>query len=227
MNIKAGFFAFGFVCVFALLPAPAKAGDGLMEMFFPWLYEDNTGPDPAQTLQAPFAYDPNKPVQETAVEDRSTGGPMDVAHRGEEQIGKWLMTAVSEIMMFEKPDYKASLREARPYFDAVGYKEYLTFLQSNNILKVLGSEEYYIRSFVQEIPFLLNEGAVDGRFRWLFEVEVMTSYMDRSMKDYKNAAPVNQGVVLKIQVGRSPDAKGEHGVFIESWSGKVEKLDKK
>jgi hypothetical protein len=98
------------------------------------------------------------------------------------------------------------------------------FYRKNGLTKVLESKKYYIRSFVQETPLLLNEGTVEGRYRWLYEVPVMISYMDRNMHGYKDVQPVSQTITLKIQVGRAADQSKD--ILIESWTGKVQNIAK-
>ena len=147
-------------------------------------------------------------------------------HRADAAISEWLVTAASEAMMFTQDDYKQDMAQTMLNFDAAGRKEYEAFLAEKSILQVLESKKFYIRCFVQEVPLLLNEGAVQGRYRWLFEVPMMLSYMDRGMTDYKKADPVSQRVVLTIQIGRSPDAQNTGGLVIERWSGTLENIKK-
>ncbi len=215
------------VAVFALEPAPAYAKKGFLEALLPGIFgKKDDGPKPEETLVAPFAYEP-PPVAEGQKSEESIL-PLDVAHRGTREIGGWLMHTLSESMTFEGENYQEKMAKTELYFDDVGRREYLTFLQESGIGEVLQTQKYNVRSFVRQAPLLLNEGAVEGRYRWLYEATLMASYMDREMKNYgKKASPVNQMINITIQVGRSKDARGEQEVFIERWTGKMRKLDKK
>lgn len=135
------------------------------------------------------------------------------------------MMAISEALTFDNPDLKKSLAQTTSYFDKDGHNLYIKFLQEQSIFKVLKSDRYFMRSIIQEQPLLINQGPVEGRYRWLFEVPVMLSFMDRGVQDYKNAKPINQNMILTIQIGRTDFAPNEHKVIIERWSGKS--LDKK
>lgn len=205
--------------------APAHA-TGIFDYFFP----KEEGPDPAKTLVAPFAEPPAEGA--ASVTDAKLGlpennTPIESAHRPSAQIGEWATMAVSEALTFDKENYQQEMEENTAHFDAVGKEQYLTFLNENSLIRVLESGRFNIRSFVQEVPLLLNEGAVDGSYRWLFQVPVMVSYMDRNMKGYKGAAePVNQLIVLTVQVGRTADLTPGHDVIIERWSGKAQAIKK-
>jgi hypothetical protein len=217
---------FAVVClVFAAHAVPAQAG--VLEFFFPML--KNTEPDPSRTLTAPFA-EPQAPGQEKVEKGLPENAvPLDYPHRPSAQIGEWVTSAVSEALTFEQDNYQETLTTISKHFDATGKQQYTQFLADNNIIKVLDSKRYYVRGFVREIPLLLNEGAVDNRYHWLYEVPVMVSYMDRNMNGYKNAEPVNQQISLTIQVGRVPGQQTQQDmdIVIERWSGKLQNIAKK
>ncbi len=197
---------------------------GIIDFFFP----KAKGPDPSQTLVAPFAEPPQdgaKPDPKLGLPENST--PVSEAHRPSIQIGEWTTAAVSEAMTFDKPDYKLEIDENTAHFDTVGKEQYMTFLNENSVTRVLESGKFNIRSFVQEIPLLLNEGNVDGSYRWLFQVPVMVSYMDRNMKGYEGKTePVNQLIVLTVQVGRTGSMLPGEDIVIQRWSGKVQAIKK-
>jgi hypothetical protein len=215
-------------------PQPAQAG--WVEFFFPSLKKKEY--DPGLTMQAPFAVDPKElekpqdpaaalknPPPKFALPENKT--PLDQPHRDALEISEWLTTVSSDVLTFDKADYRGKLDSTAKYFTAAGRDQYVKFLTDNNIIKVLDSGKFDVRSFVQEQPLLLNEGAVNGTYRWLFEVPMMVSYMEQGAKDYKNLEPVNQRMILTLQVGRvSTDQQGM-GVLIERVDGRVERVAKK
>lgn len=203
---------------------PSSAQAGIVEFFFGGKKDE--GPDPMQTGVAPFAYDPSKPpvslesLPESAV-------PPHLPHRSPAHLAEWITTVSSEILTFEKSDYRSEMKDRKDRFDSNGLREYVAFLQERNIIKILEDGTFQVRSFVEEPPLLLNEGVVDGRYRWLYEVPVMVSYMNKNMKTYKKADAVNQRIILKIQIGRSADGSGVDGLKVEHFSGRAEAESKK
>jgi hypothetical protein len=214
--------------VFTTAAVPAQAG--WLEFFFPTLRKKEY--DPMQTLQAPFAVDPkaetpDKPVDPNSVALPENNTPLDQPHRDNLEISGWLTTVLSETLTFDQTKYQELIKEDEKYFTADGNAQYVKFLQDNNVIKVLDSGRYDVRSFVQGSPLLLNEGAVNGSYRWLYEVNLMVSYMERGVKDYKKLEPVNQLIVLTVQVGRVAGQKTGSGILIERWDGKVQRVAKK
>lgn len=149
-------------------------------------------------------------------------------HRTALEISQWLETAIPEIMTFASKDSTQDLKNKEPYFDEYGLANFQEFLEQTKLMTIIQSGQYNTRTYVHDIPVLLNEGLVDGRYRWLYEVPVAVSYMDRSVDNYEEAEAVNQYFSLTVQVGRvyAEQADNEHHLLFESWSGKVIKKKK-
>ncbi|MCC6597222.1 MAG: DotI/IcmL family type IV secretion protein [Alphaproteobacteria bacterium] len=214
--------------VASLMLFSGVAHAGLLEFFFPSLKTEE--PDPMQTLQAPFAADGQAPqlVGPRAVQSLPENAiPMQQPHRATRQITDWVVTVVSEAMTFDSKDMEAEKDGSLKYFNTGGRAQYEQFLKDSKLRNVIDSQKYSVRSYVRDAPLLLNEGEVKGYYRWLYEVPIMVSYMGRNEKDYRQATPVNQQMVITLQIGRSPMAEDSAGIVVESWSGKVQELDKK
>ena len=215
-----------FFCILSLImvigggySAPAYAEKNFLQKWLPALFPDpDEGPGPEETLIAPF--DTRPAVTDSGVKD---GGAVSLEkqHRSTEEVIRWVEGAVSEVTTFDENDYQKTLRDRQGYFDQAGQQQYIKFLQSAGVAKVLNSNQYYVRSFVEDIPLLLNEGVVEGRYRWLFQVPITLTYMDRAMVDYKESDPVSQRMSVTLQVGRSASAVDAEGIAIETWSGKL------
>lgn len=225
-------FVFLAVVVSATTIKPVPAQAGILEFFFPSL---RTEENLYETLQAPFAdvpegeeqkkYTTNEEVMAVRLPENAV--PLEKPHRQNAKISEYVGKMVSEAMTYSSDDYKQDMSTILELFDTQGKTQYQTFLQEKNIQKVLDSGRYHIRGFMLDAPLLLNSGPVGGRYRWLYEVPVMVSYMDRSAKDYKEADVTNQKIVVTLQVGRRTDIENLTGIVIETWSGKVQKIDKK
>jgi len=204
-----------------IISAPAQARKSFLEGMMPFLYDrgDENIPPPSETLQAPFAYDPAKPVQkEVGLPQNAI--PLNQPHRGQDDISRWVVTAVSEALTFSEKEYRPKIEEAaEQFFIPAAARQYQSFLRDNKILGVLEGRRYRVQSFTQGRPALLNEGALQGQYRWLYEVPVMVSYMDRLNFDYRENSPINQKYTLMVQVGRQKGGgfDGE-GIAIESWA---------
>ena len=207
------FSAFGILTAAA---APAQAS--LWEFFFPSLRKYEA--DPSTTLQAPFSVDAegNKIV----IPDEDKKEDLAQPHRIAADLGEWLGSIVAEAMTFESADYKDDMNKTAPYFTPEARALYLAFLEDKKVMKILESKRYHVRSIVEDTPLVLVEKPLDGRYRWLFEVPILVTYMPHELTDYKRGDATTQHMKLNIQVGRVPAAP-DHGVLIEQWEGTIEK----
>lgn len=222
---KAGVLALAVVALaFVANPEPALAKKGFLETLLPGIFgKEESEKRPEKTLISPF--DHGKPSVQNSLKSNSVEESLNVSHRNSREVGEWLMEVISESMTFEADKYQQQMAKTATNFDEAGFKEFQTFLVESGIVEALNSQKYNVRTFVQRHPIGLNEAAVGGRYRWLFEISFMTSYMERGKENYKKnkVIPVNQDITVKIQVGRSDKADNEHGVLIESWKGQVQK----
>lgn len=198
--------------------------NAFMDFFFPSLRELEE--NPYDTLQAPFA-DHDAQSQKDLETDNETSAKtmvaLDLPHRDLNSLSAWVTSNASEVLTFNAGQLDAGLEKNRPHFDVRGLEEFKAFLDKNNISKNIQSGQYNVRSFVEEKPLLLNQGKVGGRYRWLYEVPIMLSYIDSSAKDYKKTQPTNANFVINLQVGRSKDGDEVDGLLIEHWTGKSSK----
>ena len=205
-------------------PQPAQAG--WFDFLFPFKKKE-TGPDPSQTLQAPFAdlrpYEEGKNVK-GAMENRT---PLDQPHRNTKAVEDWVTAQVSDLLKYDAASYQDQYKNKAVIFKPLAQKQYVAFLQQNNIIKVLQTGQYNVLAFVMHDPNPLSNGAVDGVYRWLFDVDVMLSFApvnmptDQTGINFQTDGVVSKQVKLKVQVVRDLDAPNDDGMMIEKWEGSV------
>lgn len=209
---------------FFFVSGPSHAG--IMDFFFPSLKDE--ADDPTQTLQAPFSsgsVDENNGDAQVLRQPKNTV-PMDMAHLANTDIRNWTVTVVSEALTFKAGEDISEKMVFKKYFNTLGAEQYNEFLSAQKILDVVASGQYDIRSYVSESPLLINDTAVGGRYRWLYDVPLTLSYMKRGVDDYKALEAVNQNFIIRIQIGRSNAAENEDGLLVERWGGRVNKVKK-
>lgn len=184
---------------------------------------------PHRTLIAPFEYSGGEVkdlsplgIKGETPEDVET---LDAAHRSTKDVGEWVMGRSSELLTFEGGNFQETLNQKRPLFSSTGFGQYTTFLQEQGFTRALESQRYAIRSFAQDIPVLLNEGSVGQRYRWLYEIPVMVTFLDKNAKDYTRAQALNKELTLTVQVGRTEDSDDGEGLMVERWRAVATKKD--
>ena len=231
--------------------------DFLSRWFPQWFGEEETGPRPEDTLQAPFA-DPDA-VKEDKEElealersgviyqssdgnkyrvfsgeagrtyalpeynpnaDLDEGGALDKPHRRPEHLADWLVRATSEIFTVEHSGYEKHLKHLATGMSEAGLAEFQKFMADSKILPELQSQPVKLMGYVEEPPLLLNEGVLNGRYRWLFEMPVTVTFLPRDMSSYKDVEDPTENTlrfIVQAQVGRVEKGPSEDNVVIETW----------
>jgi hypothetical protein len=195
--------------------------DKILKEYMPFLFEKKEGPQPEDTLIAPFAdpalqqeaqtKDPGKPVLPV------NAVPLNLPHRTAREVARWIMIATAESLSFDTGTFDARQKKVATYFTPEAYQKYLTFLDTGFYREKLRSGSISLHNFVREEPFMINNGVVDGSYRWLFEVPVMLSYLPAGTSGYKDQDPTNEELVFRIEVMRSPGS-GPEEILISNWS---------
>lgn len=217
------------MCTIAVsTPSPANAqSDSIFQRAYNFMFKRDAEdrPRPEETLRAPFI-DPAQEVSPTADAMNLPYSPMIGAvhedtsdlrlpHRYEEQIGAWLTSSLSELLNFDPGNYDVHVNEALAYMDTYALSDFHSFLQETGLLNRLNLTGTVLRSYVSERPFLVNEGAAEGRYRWLMQVPVTLTLLPRGMQDYsKHPNPETHHYIISTQIGRTD--RTADGMLIEN-----------
>ena len=214
-------YVFCFMVGLILLAGVPVARAGWLDFLDPRVKEE--GPDPKRTLMAPFA-DQDAVLDELdPTGNKELAQPLDQRHRPNTVIAQWVQMIVPALVTYNSGDYEQEYAEKIKSFSKVGAEEYVAFLQSKSIIKTLKTGRYNVSGIVQDYPIVINEGPVDGRYRWLMQVNVLVTYLDGNMTRYSRAQEgdtITQEFVLTMQLGRVRGADNEHGLLIETWNVK-------
>ena len=203
--------------------APAQA-KSFLEDWFPFLFEEpDTGPKPEETGQAPFI---EKKVIDTAASKQmgvehkpfaalESGFALDQAHRQPAQIADWATQVISVCLDLDPAAYETHEKIVMEALTPYALDSFKAFLAKDNLLAALKSNDLIMRSFVTEPSRLLNQGAVQGRYRWLVETPVTISFLPRGTDDYKGIQPKSQRINVRMQIGRVQENRLE-GLIIET-----------
>ena len=208
----------------AVAPAPATDTAGTADSNAPVKGTD-------QSLEAPWlANQPTakKPHSANAIDDFYVGpvdqgsetSTLDMPHRSQGEVADFLVHAITEMLSMgvdptdksrKKPwTYEDHLQMLSTGMDANALAQLGGFMEKSNILQILQADSLVMRVIVDDQPLLLNKGAVDGSYRWLYEMPVTLSFLKPGAKSYENApTDLNQHVIIKMQVGRVPKKKNK------------------
>ena len=211
---------------------PARADDSFLNYMLPWVFgEPEKGPKPQDTLQAPFGTE--KPVivtknqadlQKIFDAERSTQTNMNelnLPHRSPEQVGEWITSISTQALTIEPSTFDKKSKAYTGFFLPYALQEYQAYLANNQILETLRGNHMRLTAFAESKPILIQEGVLEGTYRWLYRVPIMLTYYDlktTTLKDGKKAPSQTQRVMVNIQVGRASVKQAAEGMAIERWS---------
>lgn len=157
-------------------------------------------------------YDPNADMDE--------GRDMDKPHRRPEDLAEWLVRATSEIFTMDYNGYENHIKHLSTGMSETGLAEFQKFLIDSKVLTELQTQPVKLMGYVEEPPLLLNEGVLNGRYRWLFEMPVTVTFLPRDMSTYRdveNPAENTLRFIVQAQVGRVEKGPSDDNVVIETW----------
>ena len=158
-------------------------------------------PADSKKTHAPFAED----IGSTAPGEITL--PLDQPNRSYLDMENWISVVISEALTFDAETYGEKLSSMREqYFQPDAYAEYKLSLENAGVPGVLRNRDMRTSIFLEERPALVNEGVINGKYRWLYEVPVTISYLPRLQKSYRaGQAPQNVRVRIRLQAGRLKD----------------------
>lgn len=179
--------------------------------------------DPAVTLKAPFANEDAVLGELDPTGNAELAISLEQRHRPNNEITKWVQEIVPLLLTYNGQEYEQEYADRIVNFSKIGAQEYVDFLRNKNIVKTLKTGRYNVSGIIADYPVVINEGAVDGRYRWLYQVSVMVTYFDSALKGYSAGGgedSITQEFVLTAQLGRVRGANNAHGLLIETWGVK-------
>lgn len=139
-------------------------------------------------------------------------------HRAVPQVADWTALSVGVMLNFDAAGYGTHITAMSGYADDKTLGDFQSFVDQNKILDTLKNGNLRVTSSVEEMPLLLNKGAVDGVYRWLYEIPVLLTFLPQDAKSYMDSDHVSQHVIVNAQVGRVTYQTNPDELQIESFS---------
>lgn len=155
---------------------------------------------------------------QTVIVPTGVGPSLDTPHRVNAQVGQWLELKISEMMNLAPASYDDHVRGMSGYADERGRSDFHGFMTSSGILDTLTANAYQLRGSTEGDALLLNKGVVDGRYRWLFEVPMLLTFLPADAKSYKDTQNLSQHVIVTAQAGRVAYGTSADELMLESFT---------
>lgn len=193
--------------------------------FFANFYKKLVGgggePDPSGTMIAPFEPD-TRPLLGAGKEGAPlpvNSSTLDQPHRSATDLAETLQQLVAESLSFTAPGYPAHLKNLERSFTPQAITEFNAWATATGVINALQQNQMQLNGFVSDQPFLLNEGVVSGRYRWLYEIPVMVSFVPLGTTGYTpKQGTDSRRLIVTLQIGRTTQSTLPDQILIESWS---------
>ena len=195
--------------------------------FFNKFYTNLVGggaePDPSGTMVAPFEPD-TKPLAKGANGANPlpvNSATLDQPHRSAADLAQWLQQVIAESLSFSAAGYPDHVKQLERGFTPAAINEFNAWATATGIVNALEQNQMQLNGFVSDLPFLLNEGVVAGRYRWLYEIPVMVSFVPLGTTGYvAEQGTDSRRLIVTLQIGRVAQSVLPDQVMVESWSVK-------
>ncbi len=207
--------------------SPSKKPNAIAA-FFNKFYTNLVGggaePDPSGTMVAPFEPD-TRPLAKDA---KGAAGPLpvnsatlDQPHRSAADLAQWLQQVMAESLSFSAASYPNHVKQLERGFTPAAINEFNAWATATGVINALEVNQMQLNGFVSDLPFLLNEGVVAGRYRWLYEIPVMVSFVPLGTTGYvAEQGTDSRRLIITLQIGRVAQSSMPDQVMVESWSVK-------
>jgi intracellular multiplication protein IcmL len=136
--------------------------------------------------------------------------PLDKPAMDTASVLAWTARAASEAMTFDFGDYQKKLQRASKRFTKVGWETFAAALQRSRLIDVVTKQQQAVSAQPKVSPVLVEEGVVDGKYRWVVSVPIIVTY--------KNAQMMRQDTLqLRLVIERVKTLESPDGIGIAEW----------
>lgn len=214
-----------------LLPSSSAQARSVIDKIFGDSEDDDQGPPPEKTLQAPFSTDTRKGTSPDAnnqligIYDSQGGNAeksslkLDQPHLSPEQIAEWASGLASQAMTITPQTWESDFTKISGDFTPYAVKEYKDYIAKTNMINILTSNTMKLHAITDGPGIVVKEGAIGGTYHWLIQIPVMTSFYQASMQEVERSTVTrSQNLLIQVQVGRvTPKNNTDVGLVIERW----------
>ena len=136
--------------------------------------------------------------------------PLDQPNMTVPALMSWVAQAATDVMTFGFHDYQRRLQDASQHFTRHGWESFTAALSKSRIIEGVESAQQVVTAAPRSAPVLVQEGVINGRYRWVIELPLMVTYRAGAQSRTDN-------MQVQIVVERMPSLENPVGVGIEQW----------
>ena len=135
---------------------------------------------------------------------------LSLPNMGRLALSDWVAEAVSQIMTFGFNDLDARFVESRKDFTEEGWGAFRRGMVASKIIDDMMEAQQIVTSVPASPPILKQEGLINGRYSWVFDVPLLVTFRAGGIK-------VSRPRIVHMVVKRIPTEESPDGVGISEW----------
>lgn len=117
-----------------------------------------------------------------------------------DDAANWAIEAVENTMSYDYVNYRAQIQNSQKYFNAFGWRNYMSGLTATNNLLALAQRKMVVIAKVVDRPTVKVQGILAGAYAWKFEMPVLVTYLTPPFGDKnKFSNPLYVTVIVQRQ----------------------------
>ena len=122
-------------------------------------------------------------------------------------ISAWVANAVSQSLTFSFANYRQEFANARQHFTPQGWAEFERALIDSGLLRIVRENMYVTTAVPSGAPVLSQQGLMNGRYAWRFQIPMVVSYESAAQR-------MGQNMMVTVTVIRVPETENPRGLGI-------------
>ena len=187
-------------------------------LFYAYVSEITFDPPGAR---APFIETVGTGAATNAVGDEARAAstlPLEKRHLTDKEVSDFLTTVISESLTIPPGQTDSVMAQVRGYYTDEGYRDFKAYLDRTGLLPQIVGGQYALGVVVDSMPVQANSGAVDGIYRWLYQVPI-TLNLRQGRAAIGDAT--TQPARVQVQVRRIENEADPFAIAIEDWGVKA------
>ncbi|MBI3440763.1 MAG: DotI/IcmL/TraM family protein [Proteobacteria bacterium] len=125
-------------------------------------------------------------------------------------LSNWVARAATQIMTFGFNDIDQRFSVSKHNFTAKGWDDFYKAMVDSKIVYTIFKSQQLITSVPVEPPLMIQEGLINGKYSWVFDVQMLITFRSGSAKQITRRS-------VRVVVDQVPTRDNPSGVGISEW----------
>ncbi|MCE9507191.1 MAG: DotI/IcmL/TraM family protein [Alphaproteobacteria bacterium] len=135
---------------------------------------------------------------------------LDLPNMGKMALTNWVAQAATQIMTFGFNDIDQQFAVSQLNFTAPGWESFYKAMTASKLIENVIEAQQIVTSVPLSPPILLQEGLIEGKYSWVFEMQMLITFRSGGVKQVNTKR-------VRVVVERVPTSDNPNGIGIGKW----------